>query len=66
MPARVPSMLLDTVIFGPNTYMGVSQACDEATAAPSSVSRALLGPFLRGITCLATEGLDEIPTNKVN
>ena len=51
MPARAPSMLLDTIRVGPNTYMGVSRACDEAMAAPSSVSRALLDPFLRGVRC---------------
>jgi hypothetical protein len=50
MPTRSPSMLLYTIIIGPNTYMGVSRACDEALAAPSSVSRALLNPFLRGVT----------------
>ena len=66
MPARAPSMLLDTIRIGPNTYMGVSRACDEAMAAPSSVSRALLDPFLRGVTLLATEGLDEILANKAN
>ena len=48
MPARAPSMLLDTIRVGSNTYMGVSRAYDEAMAAPSSVSRALLNPFLRG------------------
>ena len=53
MPARAPSILLDTIRVGPNTYMGVSRACDEAMAAPSSVSRALLEPFLRGVTFLA-------------
>ena len=37
IPARAPSMLLDTIIVGPNTYMGVSRACDEAMAIPSSV-----------------------------
>ena len=37
IPARSPSMLLDTIRVGPNTYMGVSRACDEAMAAPSSV-----------------------------
>ena len=55
MPTRAPSMLLDTIIVGPNTYMGVSRAYDEAMAAPSSVSRALLNPFLRGVTFLATK-----------
>ena len=40
MPARAPSMLLDTIRVGSNTYMGVSRACDEAMAALSSVSRA--------------------------
>jgi hypothetical protein len=50
MPARAPSMLLDTIRVGPNTYMGVSRACDEAMTAPSSVARALLDPFLRGVT----------------
>ena len=59
-------MLLDTIRVGPNTYMRVSRACDEAMAAPSSVSRALLEPFLRGVTFLATEGLDEILVNKAN
>ena len=38
IPARAPSMLLDTIRVGPNTYMGVSRPCDEAMAAPSSVS----------------------------
>ena len=66
MPTRAPSMLLDTIRVGPNTYMGVSRACDEAMAAPSSVTRALLDPFLRGVTFLATEGLDEILANKAN
>ena len=66
MPARAPSMLLDTIIVGSNTYMGVSRACDEAMAAPSSVSRALLEPFLRGVTFLATEDLDELLANKAN
>ena len=46
--------------------MGVSRACDEAMAAPSSVTRAFLDPFLRGVTFLATEGLDEIMANKAN
>jgi hypothetical protein len=59
-------MLLDTIIVGPNTYMGVSRACDEAMAGPSSVSRALLNPFLRRVTFLATEDLDEILSNKAN
>ena len=59
-------MLLDTVRVGPNTYMGASRVYDEAMAAPSSVSRALLDPFLRGVTFLATEGLDEILANKAN
>ena len=66
IPAHAPSMLLDTIRVGPNTYMGVSQACHEAMAAPSSVSRALLDPFLRGVTFLATEGLDKILPNKAN
>jgi hypothetical protein len=46
--------------------MGVSRAYDEAMAAPSSVSRALLDPFLRGVTLLAIEDLDEILANKAN
>ena len=46
--------------------MGVSRACDEAMAATSSVSRPLLDPFLRGVTFLATEGLDDILANKAN
>ena len=46
--------------------MGVSRAYDEAMAAPSSVSRALLDPFLRGVTFLAIEDLDEILANKAN
>jgi hypothetical protein len=50
MPTRAPSMLLDTIKVGPNTYMGISRACDESMAAPSSVPRALLDPFLRGVT----------------
>ena len=49
MPARAPSMLLATIRVGPNTYMGVSRACDEAMAVPSSVTRAFLDPFLRGL-----------------
>ena len=60
IPTRATSMLLDTISVGPNTYMGVSRACIEAMAATSSVSRALLDPFLRGVTFLATEGSDEI------
>jgi hypothetical protein len=59
-------MLLDTIIVGPNTYMGVSRAYDKAMAAPSSNSRALLDVILRGVTVLATEGLDEIVTDKAN
>ena len=59
-------MLLDTIRVGPNTYMGVSRACDEAMAAPSSVTRASLDPFLRGVTFLTTKGLDEILANKAN
>ena len=66
IPARAPSMLLDTIRVGPNTYVGVSRACDEAVAALSSVSRALLDPFLRGVTFLAIERLDEILANKAN
>ena len=46
--------------------MEVSPACDEAMAAPSGVSRALLDPFLRGVTFLATEDLDEILANTAN
>ena len=46
--------------------MIVSQACGEAMAAPSSVPRALLEPFLRGVTFLATEDLDELLANKAN
>ena len=66
MPTRATSMLLDTIRVGHNTCMGVSRACDEAMAVPSSVSRALLDPFLRGVTFLANEGLDEILANKAN
>jgi len=66
MPARAPSMLLDTIRVGSNTYMGVSRAYDEAMAAPSSVTRALLDPFLRGVTFLATGDQDEILANKAN
>ena len=66
MPARATSMLLDTIRVGPNTYMGVSRACDRATAAPSSVSRAFLDPFLGGVPFLATKDLDEILVNKAN
>ena len=66
VPARAPSMHLDTIRVGPNTFMGVSRACDEAMAATSSVSRALLEPFLRGVTFLATEDLDELLANKAN
>ena len=64
MPARAPTMLLGTIRVGFNTYMGVSRACDEAMAAPSSVARASLDLFLRGVTFLAIEGLDEILANK--
>jgi hypothetical protein len=63
MPARAPSMLLDTISVGPNTYMGASRACDAAMAAPSSVSRASLDPFLRGVMFLANAGMDEIVAN---
>ena len=66
MPARATSMLLDTIRVGPNTCMGVSRAYDEAMAPPSSVSRAFLDPFLRGVTFLATERLDELLGNKAN
>ena len=66
MPARAPSMLLDTIRVGYNTYMGDSRACDEAMAAPSSVTRAFLDPFLRGVTFLATGVLDELLANKAN
>ena len=59
-------MLLGTIRVGPNTYMRVSRACDEAMAAPLSVSRAFLEPFLRGVTFLATEDLDELLANKAN
>ena len=59
-------MLLDTIRVGSNTYMGVSQACYEAMAAPTSVYQVLLDPFLRGVTFLATKGLDEILVNKAN
>ena len=44
--------------------LSASRGCDEAMAAPSGVSRALLYPFLRGVTFLATEGRDEILANK--
>ena len=60
MPTRAPSMLLDTITVGPNTYMGVSRACDKAMVAPSSVSRALLNQFLRGVTFLATDSLSKV------
>ena len=66
IPARAPGMLVDTIRVDPNTHTGVNRACDEAMAALSSVSRALLGPFLRGVTFLATGGLDEILANKAN
>ena len=66
MPTRAPSMLLDTIIVGLSTYMGVSRACDEAMGAPLSVSRVLLNPFLRGATFMATEDLDEILANKAD
>ena len=66
VPTRAPSRHLDTIRVGPNTFMGVSRACDEAMAATSSVSRSLLDPFLRGVTFLATEGLDELLANKAN
>ena len=59
-------MLLDTIRVGPNTYMRVSRACDEAMAAPLSVARVFLEPFLRGVTFLATEDLDELLANKAN
>ena len=65
-PLRAPSMLLDTIIVGPNTYVGVSRVCDESMAAPSSVSQALLNPFLRGVTFLATGGLDKIVAKNAN
>ena len=35
-------------------------------ATPSSVTRALLDPFLRGVTFLAIGDLDEILANKAN
>ena len=35
-------------------------------AAPSSVPRALLDPFLRGVVFLATKDLDELLANKAN
>ena len=57
-------MLLNTIRVGSNTYMGISRAYDEAMAAPSSVSRAFLDPFLRGVTFLDIEDLDEILANK--
>jgi hypothetical protein len=63
---RTPSMLLGTIRAGPKTYMGVGRACDEATAAPSSVPRAFFDPFLRGVTFLATKIWDEILKNKAN
>ena len=66
MPARAPSMLPDTIRVGSNTYMGVSRVYDEAMAVPSSVSRAFLDPFLRGVTFLAIEDLDELLANKAN
>ena len=68
MPARAPSMLLDTIRVGSNTYMGVTRACtcNEAMAAPSSVSRAVIDPFLRGVTFLATGDMDKILANKAN
>jgi hypothetical protein len=66
MPARTPSMLLDTIRVGPNTYMGVSRACDKAMDAPSSISRALPDTYLRGVTFLPIEGMDEILVNKAN
>ena len=59
-------MLLGTIRVGPNTSMGVSRACDEAMATPSSVPRAFLDPFLRGVTLLTTEGVDETLANKAN
>ena len=59
-------MLLDTIRVDPNTDMRVSRASDEAMATPSSVTRAFLHPFLRGVTFLATEALDEILANKAN
>ena len=66
MPTCAPKMLLDTIRVGPNTYMKVSRACGDAMAAPSSVSRALINPFLRGVTFLAIGDLDEIMANKAN
>ena len=65
-PTRAPSMLLDTIRVGRNIRIGVSRAYYEAMVAPSSVSRALLNPFLRGVTFLATDGLDETLANKAN
>ena len=59
-------MLLDTIRVGSNTYMGVSRACDDAMDAPSTVFRASLDPFLRGVTFLATGVLDELLANKAN
>jgi hypothetical protein len=64
MPTRAPSMLLDTMRVGPNTYMGVSRACDQAMAAPSSVSRPVSAR--RYFFFLAIEGMDEIVANKAN
>ena len=60
MPARILSMLLDTIKVGPNTYMGVSRACDEAMAAPSTVTRPSPDPFLRYVTIWPLKGMDEI------
>jgi hypothetical protein len=59
-------LFMDTIRVGPNTYMEVSRACDEAMATPSRAARALLDTFLRDVAFLATGGLDEIRANKAN
>ena len=64
MLARTPSMLLDNIIVrGPNTYMGVSRACDASIAAPSSVIRPLFDPLISRARryFLATKDMDQIP-----
>jgi hypothetical protein len=62
MCTSTPSMLLDTirVRVGPNTYMGVSRACNEAMAAPSTVTRPSPDLFLRYVTFWPLEGMVEI------
>ena len=55
-----------SALYGADEGLKYAEADDEAMAAPSSVSRALLDPFVRGLTFLAIEGVDEILANKAN